>query len=72
MSQKLLKEEAKSRIREEETCKEANDKVRTLDGRLAFLFNRPQTDEEARSVQQEEIKKMEPQLQSITQRCETL
>ena len=72
LSQKLLKEEAKSRIREEETCKEANDKVRTLDGRLAFLLNRPQTDEEARSVQQEEIKKMESQLQSITQRCETL
>ena len=67
-----LKEEAKCRIREEEACKEANEKVRTMDGRLAFLLNRLQTDEEARSVQQEEIKKMEAQLQSATQRCETL
>ena len=31
-----LKEEAKSRIREEEACKDANEKVRTLDGRIAF------------------------------------
>ena len=54
-----LKEEAKCRIREEEAGKEANEKVRTLDGRLAFLLNRLQTDEEARSVQQAEIKKME-------------
>lgn len=71
ISQKL-KEEAKCRIREEEACKEANEKVRTLDGRLAFLLNRLQTDEEARSVQQDEIKKMESQLQSATQRCDTL
>ena len=71
LSQKL-KEEAKCRIREEEAGKEANEKVRTLDGRLAFLLNRLQTDEEARSVQQAEIKKMESQMQSISQRCETL
>ena len=71
LSQKL-KEEAKCRIREEEAGKEATEKVRTLDGRLAFLLNRLQTDEEARSVQQDEIKKMESQLQSATQRCETL
>ena len=71
LSQKL-KEEAKCRIREEEAGKEATEKVRTLDGRLAFLLNRLQTDEEARSVQQDEIKKMESQLQSATHRCETL
>lgn len=71
LSQKL-KEEAKCRIREEEAGKEATEKVRTLDGRLAFLLSRLQTDEEARSVQQDEIKKMESQLQSATQRCETL
>ena len=71
LSQKL-KEEAKCRIREEEAGKDATEKVRTLDGRLAFLLNRLQTDEEARSVQQDEIKKMESQLQSATQRCETL
>lgn len=67
-----LKDEAKSRIKEEEACKEANEKVRTLDGRLAFLLGKLQTDEEARSVQQEEMKKMESQLQSITQRCDVL
>jgi len=67
-----LKEEAKCRIREEEASKVANEKVRTMDGRLAFLLNRLQTDEEARSVQQSEIKKMESQLQDVTQRCETL
>ncbi|EJK69450.1 hypothetical protein THAOC_09291, partial [Thalassiosira oceanica] len=67
-----LKDEAKSRIREEELCKDAQEKVRTLDGRLAFLLNRLQTDEEARSVQQEETKKMESQLLDLTQRCEKL
>ena len=48
------------------------EKVRTLDGRLAFLLNRLQTDEETRSVQQEETKKMESQLLDLTQRCEKL
>ena len=45
-----LKDEAKGRIREEELATSAREKVRTLDGRLAFLLNRLQTDEEARSV----------------------
>ena len=67
-----LKDEAKGRIREEELCKEAQGKVRTLDGRLAFLLNRLQTDEEAMSVKQEETRKMETQLLDLTQRCEKL
>ncbi len=45
-----MKEEAKSRIREEEACKEANEKVRTLDGCIAFLLSKLQSDEEARST----------------------
>jgi myosin protein heavy chain len=67
-----LKEEAKVRLREEEACKEANEKVQTLDGRIAFLLNRIQTDEEARSVQQGEMKKMEAQVQSMAEKCEAL
>jgi chromosome segregation ATPase len=67
-----LKEEAKSRMREEEACKEANEKVRTLDGRIAFLLSKLQTDEEARSTQQEEMKKMESQVQSITRQYNVL
>jgi len=67
-----LKEEAKSRIREEEACKEANKKVRTLDGRIAFLLSKLQSDEEARSTQQEEMKNMESQVQRITQQCNVL
>lgn len=67
-----LKDETKCRIREEEACNEAKEKVHVLDGRLAFLLNKLQTDEEARSVQQEDSKKMESQLQVATQRCETL
>ena len=67
-----LKEEAKSRIREEETCKDANEKVRTLDGRIAFLLSKLQSDEEARSTQQEEMNNMESRVQSITQHCNVL
>jgi myosin protein heavy chain len=67
-----LKEEAKLRLKEEEACKEANDKIQTLDGRLAFLLNRLQTDEEARSVQQGELKKMESQVQIMAQKCDAL
>ena len=67
-----LKEESRTRLREEEASKEANEKVQTLDGRLAFLLNRLQTDEEARSVQQGEMKKMKTQMQSMTQKCEAL
>lgn len=67
-----LKDETKSRNREEEACNEAKEKVHILDGRLAFLLNKLQTDEEARSVQQEDIKKMESQLQSVTERCKIL
>ena len=67
-----LKDEAKTRLREEEACKEANEKVQTLDGRLAFLLNRLQTDEEARSVQQGDMKKIRAQMQSMAQKCEAL
>jgi len=67
-----LKEEAKLRLREEGARKEAIEKVRTLDGRLAFLLNRLETNQETRSAQQEEINKMDSQLQNLTQRCETL
>jgi hypothetical protein len=38
-----VKIKARSRIREEE-----NEKVRILDGRLAFLLSKLQTDEESR------------------------
>ena len=67
-----LKDETKTRMQEEEACNEAKEKVHILDGRLAFLLNKLQTDEEARSVQQEDIKKMESQLQVTSQRCEML
>jgi chromosome segregation ATPase len=67
-----LKEEAKMRLKEEEACKEANEKIHTLDGRLAFLLNRLQTDEEAKSVQQGELKKMESQVQIMVQKCDAL
>ena len=67
-----LKEEAKLRIRAEENSKACDEKVHTLDGRIAFLLNRLQLDEETISVQHDEMKKLHTQLQSFTTRCETL
>ena len=67
-----LKEEAKLRIEAEENSSACDEKVRRLDGRIAFLLNRLQLDEETISVQQDDIKKVDSQLQSITQQCETL
>lgn len=42
--------------------------VRTLSGRLTFLLNKLQADEEAKVVQREEIKKMEAQLRTLKER----
>ncbi|KAL7497317.1 hypothetical protein ACHAWT_005764 [Skeletonema menzelii] len=67
-----LKEEAKLRIRAEENSKACDEKVHTLDGRIAFLLNRLQLDEETISAQQGEITKLNTKLQSSTIRCETL
>ena len=67
-----LKEETKVRLREEEARKEANEKVQILDGRMAFLLIKLQRVNEARSVQQEELKRMETQMQSMVRRSKTL
>ena len=42
--------------------------MRTLSGRLTFLLNKLQADEEAKVVQREEIKKMEAQLRTLKER----
>ncbi len=44
--------------------------MRTLSGRLTFLLNKLQTDEEAKVVQREEIKKLEAQLRTLQERNE--
>jgi len=53
------KEEVRSKLKEHEERKSAEDKVRTLSGRLTFLLNKMQADEEARAAQREEGKKLE-------------
>ena len=58
------KEEARLKIRMEDEKKEAENKVKTLNGRVSFLLNKLQVDEEARSIQKEEIEKLQNQLQS--------
>jgi hypothetical protein len=55
---------------EHEERKGAQEKVRTLSGRLTFLLNKLQTDEEAKVVQREEIKKLEAQLRTLQERNE--
>eukprot|EP00804_Cyclotella_cryptica_P026861 CCRYP_019977-RA/>CCRYP_019977-RA protein AED:0.08 eAED:-0.00 QI:0/1/0/1/1/1/2/0/870 len=67
-----LKEETKVRLREEEACKDANEKVQTLDGRLAFILKRLQTDEENKLIQQDDLEKKETQVQIMVQKCEAL
>ncbi len=58
------KEEARLKIRMDDERKEAEGKVKTLNGRVSFLLNKLQIDEQARSVQKEEIEKLQKQLQS--------
>lgn len=42
------------------------DQVRTLGGRLSFLLNKMQSDEESRVILKEEAKKMEAQVRPAT------
>ena len=60
----------KAKLKEHEERKLAQEKVRTLSGRLTFLLNKLQTDEEAKVVQREEIKKLEAQLRTMQERNE--
>ena len=55
---------------EHEERKAAQEKVRTLSGRLTFLLNKLQADEEAKVIQREEIKKLEAQLRTMTDKNE--
>ncbi|CAN0357771.1 unnamed protein product, partial [Scytosiphon promiscuus] len=46
--------------------------VRTLGGRLSFLLNKMQSDEESRVILKEESKKTEAQVKSLMARAEEL
>lgn len=62
-----LKEEAKLAARAQQQHQEAQQKVQTLNGRLGFLLNKLQTDEEARGVLREDTKKLEADLRNATE-----
>lgn len=64
------REEVKLKLKEHEARSGAEDKVKTLSGRLSFLLNKLQADEEMRVVQKEEVKKMEAQLRSMQERTQ--
>ena len=51
---------------------QAQDKVKTLGGRLSFLLNKMQTDEEAKVIRNEEMKKLEAQVKTLRERAEEL
>ena len=56
------KEEAKQKLLNEEKSSTLQDKVITLNGRISFLLNKLQSDEQANVLHRDEIKKMEEQL----------
>lgn len=58
------KEEARLKIRMDDERKETEAKMKTLNGRVSFLLNKLQIDEEAICMQKEEIEKLHNQLQS--------
>jgi hypothetical protein len=58
------KAEVTEKLKEHEARKAAQEKVRIMGGRLTFLLNKLQADEEVKVVQQEEMKKLEAQLRT--------
>ena len=58
------KEEARLKVRMDDERKELEGKVKTLNGRVSFLLNKLQIDEEARSAQRDDIDKLQSQLKS--------
>jgi myosin protein heavy chain len=55
-----------------EEKKAAQEKVKTLGGRLSFLLNKMQADEEAKVVVKEEMQKMAAQIKTMQERNEEL
>lgn len=66
------REEARLKIRIDDEKKEIEAKVKTLNGRVSFLLNKLQIDEEARSAQKEDIDKLQNQLESSRSTCHNL
>ena len=71
LSQKC-KDESKLKMKEEDMRKEAQEKIKTLNGRLTFLLNKLQSDEEAKATQKEEFKDMEQKFEVLLNKCEQL
>ena len=62
------REEVKEKLRELEDKKVALEKVQTLGGRLTFVLNKMQTEEELKIQMKEELKKLSAQVLSFTER----
>lgn len=58
------REEVRLKLEEREEKGAAVEKVKTFSGRLGFLLNKMQTDEEAKVVRTEEMRKLEAQLKT--------
>ena len=66
------KEEAKQKLLNEEKSSNLQDKVTTLNGRISFLLNKLQSDEQAHVLHRDEVKKMEKQLKESNEVIEKL
>jgi len=66
------KEEAKQKVQEEEQRKLFEERNQILESRLSFLLNKLQSDEESKTTQRGEAKKLEGQLIDFAKKNETL
>ena len=66
------KEEAKLKVRTEDQVKDLKQKVQKLDGRLSFLVNKIQTDEEAKILQKEELERMEKKAKESIEKAQKI
>merc|ERR1711871_1485764 len=66
------REEVKGKLKEMDEKRASAEKVKVLGGRLSFLLNKMQSDEEAKVVAREEMQKITAQLATMKERNEEL
>ncbi len=66
------KDEAKLRIKEREEKLDTQEKIKIFEGRITFLLNKVQLEEDARAAMRDDCKKMEIQLKALTLKGEEL